>query len=451
MAHDVFISYSNFDKPIADAVCAHLEGKGIRCWIAPRDILPGEDWPSAVTKAISQSRVMVLVFSASSNSSEDVGRELMLAANHKIIIIPFKIENVEPVPGKQYYLARTHWLDAVNPPTREQIGLLGETVKMFVENAVAGAEARAASDDHLESQIASSPMPLHAQQPVKMKKPVKKWVTWLYILVPVVLIALALVSRHFTGLVTPTMEPTASNTAIPVQTTAAPTVEPTATNTTIPTLTIAIPTVEPTASNLPIPTQLTMDVTISDSFDNNKNNWPMLQQLNDNGNLQDMKMQNSQLVWSIDCVLSTGCFYSQVPSGMPVVSDFDLSADVKRVPETTNGYSGLIFRFVNGHNYCMFVYDDSNSSFLIWKVVDDSVTNVSDWASSSAINSNEFNRLRVEALGSHFIFFINGIQVYSAEITGIYSGKVGVGGGNYTSGTTSLVFDNFNLRGATSR
>jgi hypothetical protein len=41
MAHDVFISYSSHDKPIADAVCAGLEAAKIRCWIAPRDMLPG--------------------------------------------------------------------------------------------------------------------------------------------------------------------------------------------------------------------------------------------------------------------------------------------------------------------------------------------------------------------------------------------------------------------------
>ncbi len=36
MAHDVFISYSSKDKPIADAVCANIEAAGIRCWVAPR-------------------------------------------------------------------------------------------------------------------------------------------------------------------------------------------------------------------------------------------------------------------------------------------------------------------------------------------------------------------------------------------------------------------------------
>ena len=38
MAHDVFISYSHEDAFVAQAVCAKLEEKQIRCWYAPRNI-----------------------------------------------------------------------------------------------------------------------------------------------------------------------------------------------------------------------------------------------------------------------------------------------------------------------------------------------------------------------------------------------------------------------------
>ena len=78
MANAVFISYSSKDKLIAKEICTSLEVIGIRCWIAPRDIAPGEDWPTAIAKAIANSYVMVLVFSASSNSSDEVSREIML-------------------------------------------------------------------------------------------------------------------------------------------------------------------------------------------------------------------------------------------------------------------------------------------------------------------------------------------------------------------------------------
>jgi hypothetical protein len=132
MPHDVFISYSHKDKPIADAICANLESAGFRCWIAPRDIAPGQDWPTAISEAITLSRVMVLVFSADSNRSKQVGNEISLAFDNNLIIIPFKLDAIAPEPGKQYYLARTHWLDAMNPPTQEQIDKLVGYVRSFV-------------------------------------------------------------------------------------------------------------------------------------------------------------------------------------------------------------------------------------------------------------------------------------------------------------------------------
>ena len=52
MAFDVFLSYSSKDKTTADAACAALENTGIRCWIAPRDIIPGMDWGEAIVNAI---------------------------------------------------------------------------------------------------------------------------------------------------------------------------------------------------------------------------------------------------------------------------------------------------------------------------------------------------------------------------------------------------------------
>ena len=179
MAHDVFISYSSMDKPIADGICASLEVAAIRCWIAPRDIAPGEDWPAAISNAIAQSQAMVLVFSSHSNSSDDVSRELNLAAKNKLIIIPFKIENVEPEPGIQYYLSRTHWLDAMNPPTKEQIRMLTERVlKVLTPDAVRVPSAKTAP-----------PAPPNAEQSPKGQK-LNPW-----------LIGLALLSLLIAGVV----------------------------------------------------------------------------------------------------------------------------------------------------------------------------------------------------------------------------------------------------------
>ena len=57
MPHDVFISYATKDKTTADAVCFGLEKEGIRCWIAPRDILPSDNYDDSIIHAIDTSRV----------------------------------------------------------------------------------------------------------------------------------------------------------------------------------------------------------------------------------------------------------------------------------------------------------------------------------------------------------------------------------------------------------
>ena len=60
MSHDVFISHSSADKRAADAACGLLEARGIKCWIAPRDIRPGSDWGESIITAIEQTRIVLL-------------------------------------------------------------------------------------------------------------------------------------------------------------------------------------------------------------------------------------------------------------------------------------------------------------------------------------------------------------------------------------------------------
>ena len=132
MPHDVFISYANQDKITADAICGSLEARGIRCWIAPRDIRPGQHWGGAIMTAIKSVRVMVLVFTDSSNRSQQVLREVERAVGHGVVIIPFKIENVPMSDDLEYYISTHHWLDAMTPPLEEHIRHLGDVVKVIL-------------------------------------------------------------------------------------------------------------------------------------------------------------------------------------------------------------------------------------------------------------------------------------------------------------------------------
>src|SRR6267143_231779 len=133
MAHEVFISHSSLDKPVADAVCAALERITIRCWIAPRDVQPGRSFAGEITRAIQGSKVMVLIFSAHTNTSEQVLREVQLAANSHLHIVQFRIQDVIPNDDLEYYLSTPHWLDALTPPLENHLQRLGKSIKGLLE------------------------------------------------------------------------------------------------------------------------------------------------------------------------------------------------------------------------------------------------------------------------------------------------------------------------------
>lgn len=109
---DVFISHSTQDTHPASAIKQQLQAAGLKCWKAPDDINPGESWPSAITRALSTCRIMVLVWSSHSLASKEVSKELTLAMRNGLTVIPFRIENVRPTGEWDYHLANTHWMDA---------------------------------------------------------------------------------------------------------------------------------------------------------------------------------------------------------------------------------------------------------------------------------------------------------------------------------------------------
>jgi hypothetical protein len=132
MAHDVFVSYSSKDKPVADAIVAGLESRGIRCWFAPRDVTPGTSWGGAIIGAIEGSRIMIVILSGNSNQSRQVIREVERAVANDVVIIPFRIEKIDPTGAMAYFLSTEHWLDALTPPLEEHIEKLGSTVQLFL-------------------------------------------------------------------------------------------------------------------------------------------------------------------------------------------------------------------------------------------------------------------------------------------------------------------------------
>ncbi len=211
MSHDVFICHSSKDRTLATAICAKLEANRIRCWMAPRDVVPGSDYGQSIVEAIAGTRITLLVFSNSSNHSPHVKREIERSVSHGILVLPFRVEDVVPSPSLEYFISDAHWLDAITPPMEEHLTYLAGTLRMLLDrDAAAGASEGAGSPSaapSLDTVPAPVPVPPAERTPLPTRP---RWVplaavAGLVIVAAVVGVVLALGGRDEPEAETPTM------------------------------------------------------------------------------------------------------------------------------------------------------------------------------------------------------------------------------------------------------
>src|SRR5579864_1396418 len=111
MAAIVFLSHASKDRKVAETICQAVESRGVQCWMANRDVHPGENFQEAIVHAIRAAKVMVFVFSANSNNSDEVKKEIALAGANKLFVIPVRVEDVDPNEALLYEFATRQWID----------------------------------------------------------------------------------------------------------------------------------------------------------------------------------------------------------------------------------------------------------------------------------------------------------------------------------------------------
>jgi hypothetical protein len=111
MSAQVFISHSSKDESAAATIRQALENRGLACWIAGRDVDPGENFMSAIVRAIRAAKVMVLVFTENANTSQEIAKELALASQYELVVMPVRVEDVVPNDALAYALATSQWTD----------------------------------------------------------------------------------------------------------------------------------------------------------------------------------------------------------------------------------------------------------------------------------------------------------------------------------------------------
>ena len=137
---DAFVSYASPDRDAAFRIVEFLEGEGVSCWVAPRDVSPGMEYGEAIIRGIEDSRVLVLILSEESNNSQFVRKEVERAVSKVKPVLPVRIREVSPSGSLEFFIASAQWIDAFKTPMESQLTPLVQAIR-----GLAGAPGAASS------------------------------------------------------------------------------------------------------------------------------------------------------------------------------------------------------------------------------------------------------------------------------------------------------------------
>ena len=130
MMQQTFISYSTKDEATAIQIYDGLKARGINCWIAciGLQLCPGAAWQSEIINALEDSSVMLLIFSSNVNESEQILKEISVADDNGIVIIPLKIDNAPFTGGYNFELKNRQHIQLYNDIDK-RLDEIADTIK----------------------------------------------------------------------------------------------------------------------------------------------------------------------------------------------------------------------------------------------------------------------------------------------------------------------------------
>jgi hypothetical protein len=141
----IFISHSSKDQKVARNICAALEARGLYCWAAYRDVPAGANFQDAIVQAIKAAKVMLLVFTGNANNSDEIKKELALASQNRLVLIPVRIEDVMPSEALEYALAGGEWISLSKNWDKEIANLCARLERLVPRETPASPAATAVS------------------------------------------------------------------------------------------------------------------------------------------------------------------------------------------------------------------------------------------------------------------------------------------------------------------
>ncbi|NNJ72260.1 MAG: toll/interleukin-1 receptor domain-containing protein, partial [Enterobacterales bacterium] len=192
----IFISYSSKDGDIANKICEGLEAKQHHCWIAPRDINPGESYPSAIMRGLNECKVMLIIVSDNSILSRHVLNEVEQAFKSETAIIPVRIADIVPSGDLDYFLSLTQWFDVISGDVEQHIDDLATKIRPLV----------AQGNESVSSTVASPPQPIPDPKPEPEPKSKSSSKPLLMALIAIIVVILGFLIYSFMPAPEPTMD-----------------------------------------------------------------------------------------------------------------------------------------------------------------------------------------------------------------------------------------------------
>jgi hypothetical protein len=174
----IFITYSSKDQKVARTICTALESRGLACWISSRNVKPGQNYQEQIVRAIRGARVMALVFTANANNSNEIKKELALASQNNLVVIPVRIEDVAPNEAFAYEFATRQWIDLFEDWEKSMAELV-ELIAAILNDAPAGDRASAApapsGDAAAPAFVMAAAAPATKPAAPLMQQPAARW------------------------------------------------------------------------------------------------------------------------------------------------------------------------------------------------------------------------------------------------------------------------------------
>ena len=183
-------------------------------------------------------------------------------------------------------------------------------------------------------------------------------------------------------------------------------------------------------------------IEISDTFDNNANEW-MDGLIDDEFARMNLSI-NGNYTWEIEA--KQGFVWWVWPSSNPV-SDFYLAVDAYGSSSSSNAVYGIIFHFDEDSQDYYYFEILASGMYSLWLHQNGQWEELIPYTSTSAIQPEAYNQLEVIAYRDEVTLIVNNQILEEYPIGAPYQGYAGVAVGlSYEDEQSTIIFDNFEVR-----